>query len=192
MEDNPRLHYGYSAVPAAGFLRFQYLSWFAKPVATRSIFWSMRKTKPRTIVQLGIGTGELSVNLLDVALRFQPEVRFTGVDLFEGRADSQSGLALKTAHQLLAARGAKVKLVPGEPFPVLSRVANTLVGTDMLLISADQDQQSLEQAWFFVPRMLHAQSKILWEETSGNYRTLSPIDIDQLAQVGRKSRRNAA
>lgn len=179
-------------MPAAGFLRFQYLAWIAKPVAHRAIYWSMRSLKPRSIVQLGVGKGEFASNLLDVALRFSPEVSYTGVDLFEGREDTTTGLALKDAHKLLAGRGAKVKLAPGEPFPVLSRIANTLPNTDLLVISADQNAASLEQAWFFVPRMLQPHSAIFVEDSAGSFRRLNLSDITALANTGRQHRRRAA
>ena len=79
---------------------------------------------------------------------------YTAIDQFESRGESQPRLSLKEAFHVLRPTGVKLQLVPGDPLSALSRIANSLAGTDLLLIAADQDRQSLAQAWKYVPRML--------------------------------------
>ncbi|MCR9116864.1 MAG: hypothetical protein NXI22_07915 [bacterium] len=182
-------------MPAAGFLQFHYLSWFAKPVADRALIWSLQTLKPKSIVQLGVGDGQRASRLLDVALRFSSAIRYTGIDLFEGR-DDENGLSLKAAHQLLGSRGAKVQLAPGEPLSALSRLANSLTGTDLLIIGADQCRDSLQMSWMFVPRMLHEHSAVFLEDASpegvAKFRKMNSSEIAALASAGRKQRQRAA
>ncbi len=64
-----------------------------------------------------------------------------------------------------------------------------------MLISADQDTAALEQAWFYVPRMLHDQSVVL-QEVPGeqgvtNWQPVSLADIRARADQ-QQSRRRAA
>jgi hypothetical protein len=124
--------------------------------------------------------------MLQLATLYSPgeKVRFTGIDLFEGRDDQSSGLSLKEAHRLLKACGGRVQLVPGDPLSALSRSANSLQGTDLLVIGADQDETSLKQSWFYVPRMLQDNSIVVIEDLTGpqpEFRVVAPETIDQFA-----------
>jgi hypothetical protein len=56
-----------------------------------------------------------------------------------------------------------VQLVPGDPYSALARTANSLPDIDLMLVDADQDAESLSQAWFYAPRMLHEESLVLIE-----------------------------
>ena len=58
------------------------------------------------------------------------------------------------------------------------------VGTDLLVIGADQDETSLKQAWFYVPRMLQDNSIVVIEDLTGpqpDFRVVAPETIDQFA-----------
>jgi hypothetical protein len=90
-----------------------------------------------------------------------------------------------------------VQLVPGEPDLALRRVANSLTATDLLLISANQNEQALAQAWTWMPRMLTADSLIVQEIAAGDSRPtvwqpLSLSDIQQRAAAASRSLRKAA
>jgi hypothetical protein len=93
---------------------------------------------------------------------------------------------LKLAHQRLKAQGVRVRLAPGDPYSALSRIANELGAIDLVLISADQDSASLARAWFYVPRLLHAETQVFVEEKpSGDNPSrlvrLSAFDVNQRA-----------
>jgi len=113
---------------------------------------------------------------------------YTGIDLFEARNDATGrNLTLRTAHRLLRPTDARIRLVPGDPFTALSRVANTLTGTELVVISAGHDPASLARAWFYVPRMLAGDSLVLIEEPCGPegelaVRSIARDEIDRLAR----------
>jgi len=124
------------------------------------------------------------------ALHSSPgRIRYTGIDRFEARTSSEGpGLCVKGAHRLLRRTGARVQLLPGDPFSVLARAANNLTGSDLLVISAGLDPRSLARAWFYVPRMLAEGSCVLVEERSGpegelSFRRMTPDEIDRLARA---------
>ena len=126
--------------------------------------------KSTRIVELGIGTGGRTTAILRLAARFSPEatLHYTGIDLFEARTEKDGpGMRLKDAHRMLQMPGVKAQLVPGDPFSALARMANSLPATDLILISKCQDHESLEKAWFYVPRMLHDRSIVLQEKADG-------------------------
>jgi ABC-type transport system substrate-binding protein len=118
-------------------------------------------------------------------------MRFVGIDLFEARNGDTPGMTLKQAHAMLKPSGIKVQLVPGDPLSALMRTANTIPGNDLLLVTADQDPDSLTQAWFFVPRILHPQSLVLLETAHG-WQTLQAADIERLASASPRAQRRAA
>ncbi len=186
-------------VPAASLLKYLHLAYLSRPREERPLYRAIRRLRPRSIVEIGIGNGLRATRLIDVAMRYNKlhTIRYTGIDLFEARPPEQSGLSLKRAYQLLNSRGAKVQLLPGDPFSVLSRRANALSGTDMLLISNDQDEDSLGQAWFYVPRMLHERSLIFVQRRSADHATncfdsLTPADIAARARSDFPKRNRAA
>ena len=114
-------------------------------------------------------------------------IRYTGVDLFEARTSSDGrGTTLKAAHRLLKATGARIQLIPGDPFTALSRAANTLGGTELVVISAGHDPDSLARAWFYLPRTLSAESLVLMERPCGPegepaFREIARNEVDRLA-----------
>jgi hypothetical protein len=134
--------------------------------------------------------------MLEVAGIHRPlaEISYAGIDLFETRKPGEGpGLSLKRAFQVLRATGARIRLIPGDPFAALSGAANLLRATDLLVISADHDPDSLAKAWYFVPRMLHAHSRVFLAEAmsadgSSRLRQVGPREINQLVYALRRRR----
>ncbi len=184
----------------ASFLKSCQLCYFSQPKHHRAVYRAVRKRSPATIVELGIGDARRSVNLIRLAQRCLPDVAiaYTGIDLFEARDPASPGLSLKSAHQQLKATGAKLRLVPGDPFAAMSRTANCLVGTDLLVIGHDQDQESLQQAWFYVPRILVPDSLIFVERCEAALQGKRPrffyerISVLQAQQLAQRNLRRAA
>lgn len=184
-------------MPAAGFLKSAYLRYFTKPVSDRTIFRTIRRRKIGRIVEIGIGNGLRASRMIAMALRCcGGEVHYTGIDLFEARDSALPGLTLKQAYQKLRPLGAKVQLAPGDPLAGVARLANTHSGTELLIISADQDRQSLAQAWYYVPRMLGEDAITFVEEAEGAHeapkvRTLTTSQVKQFANPMPQRRRAA-
>ena len=180
-------------------LNYYYLAYCSQPAGQRMLYRYLRRNPCRSIVEVGLGTAERTQRLMRVARRFSPTdtIRYTGIDLFEARSQRSTGLTLKEAHQRLHhVSGFKIQLVPGDPLSALSRTANNLREIDLLIISADQDADSLAKAWYYVPRMLHSKSCVLWERASSepqtsSFQTLSRVDVDRLAETSSRAMRRA-
>lgn len=184
---------------AASLLKSLYLVYFSHPAHERPLYRAVRRRPTRRIVELGLGEGRRSQRLIELAQRDagSSQISYTGADLFEMRpAGAQPGLTLKEAYRRLRPTGAKISLLPGDPFASLSRGANNLLGTDLLIVSADQQGEALERAWFYVPRMLHAESDVFLElptkssDARPAFRRMTLDEIDALAHA--KDRRRAA
>jgi len=178
------------------FVRFAFLAWLSQPAQQRPIYRMIRQLEAKTIVEIGVQAGVGSRRIIEAALRSWPaaEIRYTGIDLFEARPVPATGLRLIEAHRTLKRHGVHVHLIPGDPFSALARSANTLTGTDMIVIRGDQDPEALLRAWYYVPRMLHEQSVVLQETNSGKasrWECISPATIELWAGNGRVSRRAA-
>ena len=182
----------------AKLLRYLYLARLSQPSADRTLYRAIWRQRPTRIVELGIGSARRSLRMIELAKRVQPEtIHFAGIDLFEARPVEAEGLTLKRAHSLLGMSEAKVRLVPGDPAAALKRTANMLLQTDLLVIAADQDRETLARAWFYVPRMLHAGSRVYLEERLGGsdgtkFRLLERIEIERLAALSARPVRAAA
>lgn len=181
-----------SAVSQFRYWRLAYLS---KPKNERSLYRAMRHVKSRSILEIGVKLGLRSKNLIEVAQRFQDdEIQYTGIDLFEGRPKSDPGATLKSTHRTLGQTGAKIKLCPGDPQSALMRISNTLTNVDLIVIAGDQDSESLARAWYYVPRMLHAESLVFVQQnnTDGNFQRLTTLEIQRLADANQPTRTRRA
>ncbi len=177
-------------------VRMLYLTAVSKPDHERAIYRCIRRLKANTVVEFGVGTGVRSRRLMTMLLRYHEpqDVQYVGIDLFEARPSATPGMTLKQAHRLLSETGGSVRLVPGDPFSALSRTANSLTGTDLIVIGADQDRESLQAAWFYLPRMLHDQSLVMLERTEGQggFDILAQADVMQRAERSGPTRGAAA
>lgn len=174
----------------------QLLHWttLAKPACDRAIFRAIKKLQARSIVEIGLGDGVRAERIIQVAQKFGAgqTVRYTGIDLFEGRPEEESPLKLIEMHKRLSAYGVKPQLVPGEVAPSIRRIANSNTRTDLMIISAGCSEADLEASWFFIPRMLCAGSSLMLQsDVDGSFVTKSRLDIERLADQ-RTGRREAA
>lgn len=180
-------------------LRSSYLRYFSQPAHERTIYQVLAGRCFRSIVEIGIDLETRTPRLLEAAAAGTPlaELRYTGIDQFDARPKEQPRLLLKQAHAALRPRLAKAQLVPGDAASALSRVANALANTDLLLVSLLPDRNSLAAAWSWVPRMLSDSSLVFLEERDAktaklSWRPLAMTEIHRLATVASKSRRAAA
>jgi hypothetical protein len=180
----------------ASRFRYLYLAYLSGPRCERQLYRLIRRQRIRQIVEIGIGQACRAVRMIEVAHLVPPggPMRYIGIDAFELRSDGSS-LTLKAAYRTLKATGARVQVVPGDPLTALARVANSLTNTGLVLISADQDQESLAKAWFYVPRMLASKGVVLVEEKDQQgekrLRRVSDEEIHKLANLY-TARRKAA
>jgi len=165
-----------------------YLSYLSNPSSDRLIYRAIVQKKPRRILELGIADGRRALRMIDTAARFtdRSDILYIGLDRFEDRGSTDdAGLPLITAHRVLNRSGARIKLVPGDPLRSLARAANDLGQVDLLIISPQTETERLNKVWYFVPRLLHAQSQIFVEQKlPGDKKTLqaaSPREIEQWA-----------
>jgi len=171
-------------------LRSFYLSYFSTPSSDRLIYQAVCRQKAQRFLELGIGVGQRAARMIEAAALFfpQPEIRYIGIDPFEARsAVDGPGVTLKMAHRLLTRTGARIRLIPGEPSTALASSANTLGKVDLIVISSRLDQRHLAKGWFYVPRLLHEESRVFLEKTRPGGRTLlkvvAPSEIRALASL---------
>ncbi len=122
-------------------LRYYYLTWLSQPAADRPLYKLLASRTVHSLVELGIGTGLRTQRMFELAVKdchAKNPLRYTGIDLFESRPASQPGRTLREAHAQLKTPRVQLKLVPGDPLSALSRVANSLANTDLIVIGQDQ------------------------------------------------------
>ena len=143
-----------------------YLAYFSKPASDRALYRAIHRHRWQRILEIGVGSGRRALRMLEVASRHHPkdDLFYVGIDGFEARPATCPGLSLKEAHRRFKARQFKAQLLPGDPYAALMRAANALRNIDLVVISADQNAASLAQAWFYLPRVLHAKSVVYQEQ----------------------------
>jgi len=172
-----------------GWFRKLWLSRFSKPAGERPVYRLIQRKQPKRILELGIGTLVRSERLLGLAgaIAGETAVHYVGLDRFEGRLPTDPpGVSLKQAHQRLHAL-ARVQLVPGNVDSSLSRLCNHLGVFDLVLVSIDNDARHLERSWFFIQRVVNAQTTVLVEVAGGGaggttvWKAIDKPRIDELA-----------
>jgi hypothetical protein len=182
----------------AGRLKYLYLAYFSKPGTDRVIYRVIRRRLVRRILEIGIGQASRARRMIEVAqLGASGEaIRYVAIDPFEARGpEATPGLSLKEAHRLLKPTAAQVQLIPGDPAAALARAANALQNIDLVIISSDYNEQSLADAWFYLPRMLHAGSQVYLETQAPQAadKTLGLLAAAEIeARAAAKGRRRAA
>jgi hypothetical protein len=171
--------------------------WFAKSAAERCVELTVKRQRPRRILEIGLGDGERARRVISLAQRYHArhEVHFIGIDLFEDRHGELPPFPLKDAYRQLRATAARVRLVPGDPYGALVRAANSLSGIELVLISAEVSKASLAAAWFYLPRTLSKNAIVLWADGSlpdGEYRQVQRAELLAAARPVRAVRRRAA
>jgi len=176
------------------FVRHFYLAHFSQPATDRVAYSLIRKHAPKSIYEFGVGTALRAERMIEVAASAasMPEISYTGVDQFEARGSNvPAGISLKQAHCKLVATGARVRLLPGDAFNVLSRTPAKPGAADLVVIAADHDAAALARAWYLIERLAHAKTQILWQEPKGAataFRVVSHEELRILAGSGRKLR----
>ncbi|MBI2827355.1 MAG: hypothetical protein HYX69_21995 [Planctomycetia bacterium] len=181
---------------APALLRYFYLAHLSKPAACRPIYRLIRRQRLRRIVEFGVGSAERAERMLELAVRTSgaDNVVYSGIDQFELRSpDDGPGVSLKMAHCRLVATGARIRLIPGDPYVALSRAPNALGLADLVLIAADQDTTSVSRAWYLIERLLHDSTHVLVETPSAGggepaWRHASRDEIRQWAGSGQRRR----
>lgn len=160
-----------------------WLTRFSQPAGERVIHRHVLARAPRRILELGLGTLVRTERMLQAAARAAAgDVRYVGLDRFEGRAACDPpGVSLKQAHKRLHPLG-RVQLVPGNADTSLARLCNQLGQFDLVVVSSDNDERHLERAWFFVQRMLAADATVFFQPAArAAWTPLARPRIDELA-----------
>lgn len=174
---------------AISLLKYAQLALFSTPKGERWIWRHLRRRPAARIVELGVGDCRRASLLIQVAQRYAPrgEVHYTGIDYFES-STSPGQFSIKEAHRRLSGCGGRVRLFPGDPFTALRQLSNALTGTDLLIISATVDDQSLRRAWFYMPRMLTEHSVVAREHAAeGDENHWQRITHGEIADLARLS-----
>ena len=174
------------AILMTRWLHYLWLAHFSKPKGERLLFRLIKQRPVHSILEIGVGDLSRAERLIPFAGNFVPngELRYTAVDLFEGRQDPDTGVSLKEAHSRFKQFDAKIKVIPGDPFSALARTANSLSGTDLVLIAEDVDQEAMQRAWMYLPRTLHEASRVVVatdSEHGPDYRLLTQEEVIRLA-----------
>jgi hypothetical protein len=177
-----------------GYINYLYLAHFSKPAADRTLYRCVRRQQAARILQIGIATPHRALRLIATAGRGSAAgVAYVALDQFEARPQENPGMALKDAYRVLKPTGARVQLVPGEIGPALARSANALGQMDLVVITSDYDETSIGAGWYYLPRMLHASSRVFLEKvhadaSTPSWRLLTSAEIAALAAENRPRR----
>ena len=168
-----------------------YLNWFCQPKCDRRLYRAVGRIRPTRIVQIGVGDLSRARRLLALARRYRAGqlIDYAGIDLFEARRDDSPSVSLKSAHRQLRQPGTRVRLIPGDPASALSRWANVLTETDLVIVDSRHDADDLARVWFFLPRMLHEDSVVAryQAEHASSAQTLSFLKLTDVCALARSS-----
>jgi len=173
---------------ALDILKYAHLAYFSQPKSERILYRAIRRQRPRSLVEIGVGDGIQSQRMIKLCSQIvgARQFRYAGIDLFEAREATRPGITLKLAHKTLKPLAGKVQLLPGDPFSALSRSANSLTQTDLIVIRSDHDADSMQRAWFYLPRMLSERCLVFHEreDNSGQkkFHRLTIAEVTDLAK----------
>ena len=181
------------------WIKYLQLSCFSKPSADRVLYRSIARHRPKSIVELGLGLAERSMSMIQLSQRYQPasEIKYTGLDLFEGRDQRAPGITLKRAHRMLGKLTPRVQLFPGDPRQSLARRGNLLLNTDLVVVDLQDSPELLAQLWAPLARLLHDHSQVYvsrWqiEKQQRQFVLMDHATLHDLADTGSSQQLRAA
>lgn len=164
-----------------GFFRGLWLTRLSQPAAERPLYRHVLRSRPRRILEIGLGLLVRTPRLLEAA---GGAAEYVGLDRFEARTVSDPpGVSLKTAHKRLQGLG-RVQLVPGHADASLARRCNHLGTFDLVLVTADADARDVERSWPFLQRMITAATTVFVESRAAvgsSWGVLPRQRLDELA-----------
>ena len=169
-----------------GLLRRIWLTRLSRPAGERRIYRHAIRRSPRRIIEIGVGTLARTTRLLELvgSLAGGQGLHYVGLDRFEARLPGDPpGVTLKQAHQRLHGMG-RVQLVPGDIDMSLSRLCNHLGAFDLVVVAAEHDPRQLDRCWFFIQRIVTAETMIFVESREGRGGAWSIVPksrVDELA-----------
>jgi len=172
---------------AASFWQSVWWTYFASLPEDRLCYRLIKKHHVTSILEICLEDGVRGDRMIQMALRGSGArvVNYVGIDLFEANPDPEAEpLTLKQAHQQFSALGARVKLIPGEPFAALNRIANSLKDIELVVIGCDADPEQIARCWALMPRFLADQALVLLqadESQDFKFQVLSVADVKQRA-----------
>ena len=182
-----------ACIVAVGFLKYCYLAFFSNPAADRQVYRHLAKKQPRRVLEIGMGDAQRTVRMLDVLVTpgSETEVVYTGIDRFEARTEAPA-LTLKDAYKITKRDGVKAKLVPGDALSAMTVTANAAANTDFILIDSAIQDEDLQQAWKYFPRMMHEHTLVLrqikGDDDKITVQSLSLAEIEKRAQAVESAR----
>ncbi len=142
-----------------------YWTRFSKPVEERSLVRFLIDNPINSILEIGIGNGARLQRLAKLVTPSDKceQVRYIGVDEFEGSPTTREHLTLKQAHQLASQLGFKASLIPGTPAQAIGRVAHKFGASDLIIIDGGIDLQKptagVIGSW--LNRLAHSKSTVI-------------------------------
>ncbi len=156
-----------------------YWRYFAKPASERVLSMFVLEHPIQSVLEIGIGNGDRIKRILKMcqsASATQP-IRYAGVDPFESAGEGVPHVSLKNAHRMLSEFGVKAHLIPGEPTSALTRVAHTILPSDLVIVDgrwhADEANRQAIEKW--MPRLCHAGSTIFAANSVGGEFLTQPL-----------------
>lgn len=175
------------------WIRRLYWRYLSKPACERALFMHVLENPVGSILEIGIGAGERAKRLIPLCSKTAgvSHIRYAGVDRFESAPAGTPHLNLKQAHRMLAELGVKAHLIPGETKSALSRVAHSVLPSDLVIIDGDwnTDSESGAAIQIWLPRVCHGSSKIFATSVQGG--VLESIPLPSTAVAANDLRRAA-
>ena len=169
------------------WLKYLQVAFLSKPVANRILYRTITKHRPRSIVELGLGLGERSATMIQLAQRYQDaaDFQYSGLDLFEGRDHRAPGMTLKRAHRMLGSLSAKVQLFPGDLCGSLAQKGNLLANADLFVIDMLDSPETLPRLWKPLARLVHDDSLVYVRQRQADTQQVQFVllENDQLREL---------
>lgn len=173
-----------------------FLAHFSQPAADRVLHRAIRKHRCRTILEFNIGDASRAERFIQLAALGArgARVTYSAIDAFELRLETDGdALSLKLAYRKLRTADARIRLLPGEPFEVLARSANSLGPQDLIVFNG-LTPESMARGWFYLPRLLHAKTLVFERAESGDgvWTPVTQAEVESRARRSEVMRRRAA
>ena len=164
--------------PNLKFISLWFKYSFSKYSRYKYIFLEIYKSKPQTLIEIGVYKGVRSLEMIELALNFKKKINFYGFDLFENTSSkkikkelSKKSLSAKQIknklYKYIDKKNVKVKLIKGDTINSLKKI-KLKKKADFVFIDGGHSIKTIKNDWKNIQKLTHDDSVVIFDDYYDN------------------------
>lgn len=149
------------------------LNWLTKPKRYRNLFRTIKRIKPKTLLEIGVWHGDRAEQMIRAMSKHHPLslIHYYGFDLFEDLTHEQlktefskMPLPMKDVQEKLEKTGAHIHLFKGNTHETLPREIKHIPHIDFIYIDGGHHPDTIAHDWKYALQRMHQNTVVIFDD----------------------------